>query len=306
MAFSVSAGLPWGGMKVERGCVVYVAAEGGAGARKRADALCRRYAAESGSADFQLLLSSVDLLRPDADLNALIAAIKDLDRRVVLIVLDTLSRVMAGGEENGSTDMGTLVKHFDKIRQATGAHVMVVHHSGKDQAKGARGHSLLRAATDTEIEIGDGQIAVTKQRDLDKSFMSAFRLDVVELGRDGDGEPVTSCTVELAPRLAATAPLTPTEQVVFEALQVLLTSSGAAKGVRTGELATYLQEAGSDNMSAETVRAHLKNMAKKSAVFCPNRGFWASKSGIPVGADMASIHFEPEENGRKWKNSVFE
>ena len=47
--------------------------------------------------------------------------------------------------------MGALVKHFDKIRQATGAHVMVVHHSGKDAARGARGHSLLRAATEGQF-----------------------------------------------------------------------------------------------------------------------------------------------------------
>lgn len=300
--FHIAAGLPWGGMKVQQGRVVYVAAEGGAGARKRADALMRRYPGKVGLNDFYLHLASIDLLRPDADLGPLIDTIRGVGP-VAAVALDTLSRVMAGGEENSSVDMGVMVKHFDRIRQATGAHVMIVHHSGKDQAKGARGHSLLRAATDTEIEIGDGQIAVTKQRDLDKAYATAFRLGVVELGQDGDGEPITSCTVDLAPRQATLlAPLTPTEQTVFDALTVLLSSSGdTAKGVRASEVAEFL-----DNMSAETVRAHLKNMAKKQAAMCPSRGFWAPKSGIPFGVNIVSQHFEAEESGRKSGRSVFE
>ena len=81
---------------------------------------------------------------------------------------------MAGGDENSSVDMGAMVKHLDAIRAATKAHLMVVHHSGKNKAKGARGHSLLRAATDTEIEVDGGRIAVTKQRDIERNFRSAF------------------------------------------------------------------------------------------------------------------------------------
>ena len=52
-----------------------------------------------------------------------------------------------------------------------------------DRAKGARGHSLLRAATDTEIEVADRVISVTKQRDLDGSFERGFELDVVTRDR---------------------------------------------------------------------------------------------------------------------------
>ena len=39
------------------------------------------------------------------------------------------------------------------FRNATGAHLLIVHHTGKDETRGARGHTSLRAATDTEIEI---------------------------------------------------------------------------------------------------------------------------------------------------------
>src|SRR5690606_28105123 len=117
-----------------------------------------------------------------------------------LIVIDTLSRVMAGGDENGPVDMTAFIKNVDRIRHATGAHIMIVHHTGKDVAKGARGHSSLRAATDTEIEVATDETElrlakVTKQRDLQGGEEFAFKLEAVALGGDQDGDAVTTCIV---------------------------------------------------------------------------------------------------------------
>ncbi|NUB43641.1 hypothetical protein GEU84_004525 [Fertoebacter nigrum] len=80
---------------------------------------------------------------------------------------------------------------------------MLVHHSGKDVGKGARGHSSLRAAIDTEIELTRddlGQITaeVTKQRDGPTGYRFSYVLQQVELGLDQDGDPVTTCLVEPA------------------------------------------------------------------------------------------------------------
>ena len=96
------------------------------------------------------------MLRPSGDTEELIDLIEDVSREmgdVKLIILDTLSRALSGGNENSPDDMGNLVKHMDKVRHTLKAHLCVIHHSGKDRAKGARGHSLLRAATDTELEV---------------------------------------------------------------------------------------------------------------------------------------------------------
>jgi RecA-family ATPase len=82
-----------------------------------------------------------------------------------MIVLDTLSRVIAGGNENAPDDMGQLIGNCDRIRAEARAHVMLVHHTGKDEARGARGHSSLRAATDTEIEVSGGN-GVSLAKDL--------------------------------------------------------------------------------------------------------------------------------------------
>jgi hypothetical protein len=89
--------------------------------------------------------------------------------------------------------MGALVKHLDALRVSTQAHVMVVHHSGKDTAKGARGHSLLRAATDSEIEVQAGLAKITKQRDMEMGAAIGFDLVPVDLGASSEGDRVTSC-----------------------------------------------------------------------------------------------------------------
>jgi hypothetical protein len=109
---------------------------------------------------------------------------------------------LAGGNENASEDMGALVMNADRIRKETGAHLSFIHHCGKDAAKGARGHSLLRAATDTEVEIArsesvaGGTIKVTKQRDLPRQSDFGYALKTIELGVNRHGETVTSCVVE--------------------------------------------------------------------------------------------------------------
>ncbi|MBO6905800.1 MAG: AAA family ATPase, partial [Parvibaculum sp.] len=114
-----------------------------------------------------------------------------------IIVIDTLSRALAGGNENDSGDMGRLVMAAERIRETTGATVLAVHHSGKDQANGARGHSLLRGAVDFEIETrkrGDlsAEIVLHKQKDGDAGLSLNVDMVSVELGHDDDGDPVTS------------------------------------------------------------------------------------------------------------------
>ena len=83
---------------------------------------------------------------------------------------------------------------------------MLVHHSGKDTSKGARGASALRAACDTEIELSfDEETRVrtaraTKQRDMETGAEINFILQIVELGEDADGDQVTTCIIRQATR----------------------------------------------------------------------------------------------------------
>jgi hypothetical protein len=198
LCFFISAGLDWRGLKVRKGLVVYVACEGGELINNRIVALRERY--PGVEAALALVPCSVDLLHPNGDVQALIDLVKQAEDahgdKAVLIVVDTTSRALAGGNENSPDDMGAFVRNVDKIRAATGAHTMLLHHVGKDATKGARGHSLLRAATDTEIEVADRQITVTKQRD--GKALPTFRFELVTtiLGVDDEGEFVDTCTVD--------------------------------------------------------------------------------------------------------------
>jgi RecA-family ATPase len=176
MALHIATGKPFFGREVTQGGVVYVILEGGQGFNNRIEAW-RREKGEDTPASFAAIPHTVDLLHSDADTPRLIAAINtaaaSFDMPVALVVIDTLSRAMAGGNENAPDDMGALVMNIDRIRIATKAAVLCVHHSGKDTAKGARGHSLLRAAVDTEIEVVTNDTTrtatVTKQRELERS-----------------------------------------------------------------------------------------------------------------------------------------
>jgi AAA domain/Bifunctional DNA primase/polymerase, N-terminal len=203
-ALHIATGRPYAGKRVHQGAVLYIAAEGGVGIRRRIKAWFKKKEIEGDAlahVPFALIPCPIDLLRGLEDTKALINMAKEVSAHygqpVVYVVIDTLSRALAGGDENSSVDLGTVVKHCDALRAATGAAVDVIHHSGKNKAAGARGHSLLRAATDTELEIEPGVIRITKQRDMDFGPEINFALDVVPIGVDSEGELVESVVVRI-------------------------------------------------------------------------------------------------------------
>jgi len=230
LALHVAMGKPWNGREVAQGGVIYCALEGSHGIRNRVAAWAKHYGVEGAPIPFAIIPVALDLLNPEADTCRLIAAIQEaaawMGQPVALVVMDTLSRAMAGGNENAPEDMGSLVMNSDRIRQATGAHVAWIHHSGKDQAQGARGHSLLRAATDTEIEISRPDVnspstaRVTKQRELEIDGVWTFSLERIDLGTNHRGKPVTSCIVTPAETMAqeARASLTNGESMALRIL----------------------------------------------------------------------------------------
>lgn len=202
MAAAVARGAEWMGRRTEPGIVLYVAAESPASVRGRLQAYQKHHGVRVPN--FAIVQNAVNLFESDADTNAIIAAVRILEeqreQKVRLIVGDTLARMSAGANENSGEDMGRVIQRFDRIRLECNAHFMLIHHSGKAAAAGARGWSGIRAAIDTEIEVTDsatGRCAeITKQRDLStKGARIGFRLDVVELGSTKWGAPATTCVV---------------------------------------------------------------------------------------------------------------
>ena len=151
----------WRGRRVRHGAVVYIAAEGGLGIEERLTAYRLHHGVEAAGVPLYVIPEPIDLCKSDADVTLLTKRLGDLPKEpaIELIVVDTLSRALAGGNENGADDMGAFVRHCDRLRAECRAHVMIIHHAGKDEGRGARGHSLLRAATDTEIEVTKSEVS---------------------------------------------------------------------------------------------------------------------------------------------------
>lgn len=247
LALHSAAGLRWCGKRVEQGGVVYCVLEGGIGFRNRVAAWKEERGLAGQPIPFVAIPSGLNLLDPEADTPRLVDAIKEaallIDVPVKLVVIDTLSRALAGGNENAPDDMGALVMNMDTIRAETGVCVMFVHHSGKDQAKGARGHSSLRAAIDTEIEVVAGEggaktATVVKQREMKKGDAFEFTLRVVELGANRHAEQVTTCIVDYSPDDQAAGAandrhqkLTGHNKRALEVLSALIATTG-----RTGDV----------------------------------------------------------------------
>jgi hypothetical protein len=204
MACSIGSGIPWLGKRTVRGAVLYVAGEGAQSIKLRILAWMQHHGALPWVA---VVPVAVNLLDRGADLLRIVEAAASVEARygvkVTLIQIDTLARAFGGGNENASEDMGAVITHADLLREKTGAHVMFVHHAGKDASKGSRGHSSLKAATDTEIEVtGDADTKlhtaeVTKQRDLgSRGDKLVSRFLVVKMGLDQWGKDVTTCVVQ--------------------------------------------------------------------------------------------------------------
>lgn len=232
-ACHIAAGRPWRGLEVQAGPVVYIAAESPKSVERRLWAWKKHHQVEH--LPVLVVQSAVDLLNGDAvAIVELVKAVKSEHGRVAMVVVDTLARAMTGNE-NAPDDMGKFVSACGAIREAGDTLVLVVHHSGKNTAAGARGHSSLRAATDVEIEVTNGDaggcIAVTKSRDDAGGRSFGFKLDVIELGMNPKGRMVTTCVaIEAeAPVKTPKGPtLTPKQRTVLDCYDRALVDHGQA------------------------------------------------------------------------------
>jgi hypothetical protein len=304
MAFHISTGRPWAGMKTFKTRVAYLVAEGGSGINRRVLALMNRYG-EAG--DIHFLIAPINLWNSPLDLKEIVEGIRALGG-VGLVVIDTVSRALAGGDENSSEAMGAFVSNMTKIQLATRAHVLGVHHSGKNASRGARGWSGLKAAVDTEIEVtnenGHRTFTSSKQRDLVGQRTWPFELRTVTLGIDEDGDHITSCTVNVVGEPADARPtaVTTLERDILAALIELEARDAGRrhegytlKDVRASANSVLSDE---DKLSDESVRRHLTNLSKKKFVSKPQNGRYARTAlgqkigttsfGVPIAQDSLS------------------
>lgn len=187
MSMAIAGGIDWHGRQVERGGVLYIAAEGAPGLGKRFRAWKIDRCAQGRRFDLHLMRDDLNLAaEKDGGARAFAQAVADELGPLRLIVIDTLNQTAAGADENSAKDMGRYIASMKLLRKATGATVVVVHHSGKDLGKGMRGSSALLGAMDTTVEVeraSDGRsikVAVKKQKDAERESPMRFNMEKVE------------------------------------------------------------------------------------------------------------------------------
>lgn len=199
----------WFGYRGRPFGVVYVVAEGRDDFEVRLHAWrIERGIAADAVIPFVYLPTSIDMRSNEADTLKLAKEVNGLSEemhehcgcRVELVVVDTVARVLAGGNENASDVMGAFVGNCGKLQERTGVTVLGVHHGGKEAGRGPRGHEALHGSADFEFEVlppqeGPNKWAIRKLKAGPAGASHSFRLRSVEVGRDNDGDAITSCVV---------------------------------------------------------------------------------------------------------------
>ncbi len=186
MSMAIAGGMDWHGRQVERGGVLYIAAEGAPGLGKRFRAWKMDRCAQGRRFDLHLMRDDLNLAaEKDGGVRAFVQAVSDELGSLRLIVIDTLNQTASGADENSAKDMGRYIASMKLLRNVTGAAVVVVHHSGKDLSKGMRGSTALLGAMDTTVEVErhtDGhsiKVTVKKQKDAEREPPMRFNMEKV-------------------------------------------------------------------------------------------------------------------------------
>lgn len=255
LSASIARGVAFNGKRVKKGLVLYIAAEGNLSSRTKA------YLQENDLDPHELenlrvLVGSVNMLNSLEEQQDLIDAINlwRNGQEVAMVVFDTLNRVLSGGNENSSEDMGAFIRNVKEVEDTFNCATLVLHHSGKDATKGSRGHSSLLGAMDAEISIARRDdirtFRIEKQKDADDYFdLFNFKLKKVDLGAmsavDPDAEPherLSSCVIEATDQQPIIKP--PSKGATLFQLSVEESVNGAKEDVKA---IFYKKHNGSDD-----------------------------------------------------------
>lgn len=152
--------------------VVYIAAEGARGIVRLRRPAWRIVHGITGPLPF-FAVDTMPLVARPQDVVELLKAIEARKIAPKLLVVDTVARMMAGKNENDARDAGELIEALDMLKRALGCTVLALHHTGKDDARGARGSNAFLGGVDTMLEVRSHQASkaialhVRKQKDAD-------------------------------------------------------------------------------------------------------------------------------------------
>lgn len=194
-ALHIAHGLPWMGRLTKQAPVLYIAAEGGAGLWSRIEAWHRHRNMRWEEAPLFVVPTAVDLT---VDSWRVVDAAQAVGATPGMVVVDTLSQTYSG-EENSANEMAAYLREIGlRFRALWGCAVLLVHHTGHSATERPRGSSAIRANLDYLLGVQRDEkemlatLSCQKQKDGDLFSDSTFQMSKCELGRDEDGDAITS------------------------------------------------------------------------------------------------------------------
>jgi hypothetical protein len=190
-ALSIAYGAKtWWGRGIKKtGPIVYISSEGSSDMKFRIAAWEHANNVRNDETPFYLIRQGLNFLAA-ADVSKLLKAVAWVAKREgispVLVVVDTVSRVIPGVDENLQKDVTLFIKACDMVREAFGATVVGVHHTSR--AGNLRGSTVFDGAGDfllgVEREEGSqfGQIVAKKIKSAQDGWRQDFELKTVKAG----------------------------------------------------------------------------------------------------------------------------
>jgi hypothetical protein len=191
--------------------VIYIAAEG------QEDFIIRMHAwfhSKGLPVDTQVPMflypTSIDLRSSDAHAKTIVEEVKIVAAVMrlrfgcepAMVIIDTFNRALAGGDDTKPEHVGAMIKHCAMIREQLGVAVLAIHHTAKNSGKqDPRGHGSIRGDNDAEIFVNPAENGapnewrVARNKSGPAGDRHEFRLRPIEVGRDDDDDPITSCWV---------------------------------------------------------------------------------------------------------------
>jgi hypothetical protein len=194
----VALGWLYRGRRVHQGPVVYCAFEGQTGIEARVEAFRLRHLGDHETKiPFYLQPATLDLIKDHPKLIRVISE-RLQGERPVAVALDTLNRSLVGSESKDE-DMSAYIRAADAIREAFDCASVIVHHCGIEGTR-PRGHTALTGALDAQLAVrrdADDNIVVEVElaKDGPQGDVIASSLEIVTVGKDEDGEDITSCII---------------------------------------------------------------------------------------------------------------
>jgi hypothetical protein len=215
--------------------VLYLATEAAGSVVRRLKAYKKHH--NISSLDVVVVKSPINFFEGADDTKKITDLVKNLEqehnKKIVMVIGDTMARISAGANENSGQDMGVILKHADYIKLECETHFLWIHHNGKNVAAGMRGWSGIRAAIDTEIEViedkdsGVRTLEITKQRDIEgKGDRYGFKLLPIDIGVSQWGVIRSSCVVVEADSVPARVEKSKRPSMVEREILAVLSEKG--------------------------------------------------------------------------------